>query len=122
MSRGIAFALTATDEAWSDAGLSSVENLCRERIGVAVGMGMADLDDIHETGRLLDEGKYSRVSPYFVPRILTNMAAGQISIKYKLHGPNHSVATACATGAHSIGDAFNFIRHGLADVSALVSL
>ncbi|CAL8115812.1 unnamed protein product [Orchesella dallaii] len=79
-------------------------------------MGMLDLQDIQDTGSILDEKGYSRVSPYFIPRVLPNLAAGQISIKYGLQGPNHCASTACATGAHSIGDAFNFIRLNYADV------
>ncbi|ODM95734.1 3-oxoacyl-[acyl-carrier-protein] synthase, mitochondrial [Orchesella cincta] len=121
-SKGILFALVAAEEALQQSKLVAEKDgpvnisVDRERVGVAVGMGMLDLQDIQDTGSILDEKGYSRVSPYFIPRVLPNLAAGQISIKYGLQGPNHCASTACATGAHSIGDAFNFIRLNYADI------
>ncbi|EFN53239.1 hypothetical protein CHLNCDRAFT_59740 [Chlorella variabilis] len=72
--------------------------------------------DMADAGVLVAEGKLRRLSPFFVPKTLVNMAAGAVSIAHGLQGPNHAVATACATGAHAIGDAFSMIRRGDADV------
>lgn len=105
-------ALMAAREAVEDSKIFS-STVDRENIGVSVGVGMVDLEDVCQTAKALETG-YSKVSPYFVPRILLNMSAGQISMEYGVQGPNHSVSTACATGAHAIGDGFRFIQYGQA--------
>ncbi|XP_076251367.1 3-oxoacyl-[acyl-carrier-protein] synthase, mitochondrial [Rhynchophorus ferrugineus] len=115
MAPATGFALLAAKEALEDADLLKCNEEDKLRTGVAVGMGMVDLQDICSTYEGLKKG-YHHISPFFVPRILPNMAGGQISIKYGLKGPNHSVSTACATGAHAIGDSFRFIRENYADM------
>lgn len=97
-----AYALIAAEEALIDANWIPENETEKQNTGVAVGIGMIDLVDVCNMHESLKKG-YSKVSPYFVPRILPNMAAGQISIKYGFRGPNHAVSTACATGAHAIG-------------------
>lgn len=106
MSRGSLLALIAAEEAIRDAGLEG-SNL--SDMGVNIGMGIADLELIAETANLIRDGKARKVTPYFVPRILTNMPAGHVSIRYGMRGPNLSSCTACATGLHAIGDAATFI-------------
>lgn len=115
MAPATGYALLAAKQALQDANLLDMTDDMKQNTGVAVGMGMVDLEDICTTYDSLKKG-YHHVSPFFVPRILPNMAAGNISIKYGFQGPNHAVSTACATGAHAIGDSFRFIKNGDADI------
>lgn len=112
----IHYAMAAADEAMADSGFVPVDDEARERAGVIVGSGIGGLNEIYETSLLLQEKGARRVSPFFIPRSLINLASGQISIKHGLRGPNHAVVTACASGAHAIGDAGRMIVLGDADV------
>ncbi|KAI9914260.1 hypothetical protein PsorP6_008336 [Peronosclerospora sorghi] len=103
-------------EALKDSGWTPESDQERERAGVAIGAGMGNIQEMMDVGQLVRDKKYRRVSPFFVTRMLINLAAGHVSIEHGLKGPNHSCVTACATGSHSIGDAANFIRHGTADL------
>eukprot|EP00123_Amoebidium_parasiticum_P014869 comp22676_c0_seq1/m.35064 comp22676_c0_seq1/g.35064 ORF comp22676_c0_seq1/g.35064 comp22676_c0_seq1/m.35064 type:complete len:457 (-) comp22676_c0_seq1:42-1412(-) len=114
----VSFALSAAQQALSDANWAPTTDEDKQASGVSIGVGMVGLNDIAQTSASLNDPKqgYKRVSPFFVPRILVNMASGHVSIRHGLQGPNHAVSTACATGAHGIGDAFRMIRDGSADV------
>ncbi|XP_065649936.1 3-oxoacyl-[acyl-carrier-protein] synthase, mitochondrial [Hydra vulgaris] len=116
LSQSMLYALSAADFALEDSGWKPNTEQEKQRTGVAVGSGMVDLEAIANTSKAFSEFGYKRVSPYFVPRILINLAAGHISIKYGFQGPNHAVSTACTTGAHSIGDSMRLIKNGDADV------
>jgi len=112
----IVFAMAAAKQALDDAGWhpSSHEDQCRT--GVIVGSGIGGLTGIAETSITLNEKGPRRVSPFFIPGRLINLASGYISIAHGLKGPNHSVVTACSTGAHAIGDGARMIALGDADV------
>lgn len=86
------------------------------RTGVAIGSCIPDFEDIVNTDSLLKGKQYRRLSPHFVTRVLTNLPAGQVSMRFGLLGPNHAVATACTTGAHAVGDAAGMIARGACDV------
>ncbi|KAJ2822032.1 Mitochondrial beta-keto-acyl synthase [Coemansia erecta] len=110
------FAACAAQQALDDAAWTCTTDEQRERTGVCFGTGIGSLEDIGASHDQLHTGGARKVSPMFVPRILCNMAAGNISIRHGLRGPNHAVSTACTTGAHAIGDAMRFIQFGDADV------
>ena len=112
----ILYAIAAADMALKDSGWSAQTESDRTRSGVMVGSGIGGLSSIASTALLLKERGPRRISPFFIPGALINLASGQISIRHGLKGPNHAVATACATGAHAIGDAAALIRRGEADL------
>ncbi|MBN9509266.1 MAG: beta-ketoacyl-ACP synthase II [Alphaproteobacteria bacterium] len=116
MDRFIQFALAAGAQAVEDAGWQPTNEEDRCATGVMIGSGIGGLDAIYDAAILMHEGKARRLSPFFIPSALINLAAGQFSIKHGFKGPNHAVATACATGVHAIGDAARLIMWGDADV------
>ncbi len=116
MDRFIHLALVAATEAVEDSGWMPDDEPGREATGVMIGSGIGGLQTIFEGSKLVLEGKVRRLSPFFIPSALINLASGHLSIKYGFKGPNHSAVTACATGVHAIGDAARLIKYGDADV------
>lgn len=116
MDRFIQLALVAAEEAVEDSGWKPEDEDGRCRTGVMIGSGIGGLPTIYEASVLIKEGKTRRLSPFFIPSALINLASGHVSIKYGFKGPNHSVVTACATGVHALGDAARLIALGDADV------
>ena len=115
MARFIHFAIAATDEAMQMSGLKiTPEN--DERVGVHIGSGIGGFDIIEREHSALIEGGPRRISPFFIPSAIINLAAGQVSMRYGAKGPNEATATACTTSAHSVGDSFRIIQHDDADV------
>lgn len=112
----ILFGLAAAEQAITDADWRPTDKDGLERTGVLIGSGIGGLNSIANTAVLMEEKGPRRVSPFFVPGALINLISGQVSIKYGFKGPNHSVVTACSTGAHAIGDASRLIQFGDADV------
>jgi 3-oxoacyl-[acyl-carrier-protein] synthase II len=112
----IVYAMAAATQAIEDAGVEpkSVEE--QERTGILIGSGIGGIGGIYEASITLHEKGPRRISPFFIPGRLINLASGYVSIRFGLKGPNHSVVTACSTGAHAIGDASRLIALGDADV------
>ncbi len=114
--RFIQYGLVAAKMAIDDAGLEKMSEEQKLRIGVSVGSGIGGLETIYEGSLTINNKEPKKLSPFFIPSSLVNLLSGQISIKYGFKGPNHSVVTACATGAHSIGDSGEMIKRGAADI------
>ncbi len=116
MDRFIQYAMVAATEAVEDSGWLPESDDDRCATGVMIGSGIGGLETIYDASILINSGKARRLSPFFIPSALINLASGNLSIKYGFKGPNHSVVTACATGVHAIGDAARLITMGDADV------
>ncbi|MGE4545884.1 MAG: beta-ketoacyl-ACP synthase II [Pedobacter sp.] len=111
----IQYALAAADEAVKDSKLV-INDENAERVGVLVGAGLGGLPTIEKYHSAFLEGGYKKISPFFIPMLITNLAPGQISMRFGAKGPNVSAVSACASGTHSIGDAYHIIKRGDADV------
>ncbi|PKM57602.1 MAG: beta-ketoacyl-[acyl-carrier-protein] synthase II [Firmicutes bacterium HGW-Firmicutes-3] len=116
MERFSQFAVIAAGEALAMSGLKVTEDNC-DRIGTFIGSGMGSLGMIEEEEQRLLEFGPLRVAPLIIPKIIVNMAAGNVAIKYGLKGPSHCIVSACASGSHSIGEAFRNIKFGIMDVA-----
>ncbi|PVA10480.1 beta-ketoacyl-[acyl-carrier-protein] synthase II [Pelagivirga sediminicola] len=112
----ILYGIAAAQQAVEDAGWMPEDEAARERTGVMIGSGIGGLRSIEETTLIIRDKGVRRVSPFFIPGALINLISGQVGIRYGFKGPNHSVVTACSTGAHAIGDAARLIMFGDADV------
>ena len=115
MGRFIYFALAASDEAMKMSGLEITPELA-ERVGVHIGSGIGGFDIIEREHRALLEGGPRKISPFFIPAAIINLAAGHVSMRFGAKGPNEATATACTTSAHSVGDSFKIIQRGDAEV------
>ena len=112
----IVFGVSAAQQAIEDSGWIPETEEQQNRSGVIIGSGIGGLSVIHDTSLLLDQKGPRRISPFFIPASLINLASGHVAIRHGFRGPNHAVVTACATGAHAIGDASRIIMFGDADV------
>jgi 3-oxoacyl-[acyl-carrier-protein] synthase II len=112
----ILYGIAAADEAVADSGYKPETDAQKNRAGVLIGSGIGGINAIANNALLLEEKGPRRLSPFFIPSALINLASGQVSIRHGFRGPNHAVVTACATGAHAVGDAARLIVHGDADV------
>ena len=112
----IQYALAAATEAVRDSGWTPTDAEGQERTGVLIGSGIGGLQGIYDAALVMHEKGPRRISPFFIPACLINLASGHVSIRFQFKGPNHSVVTACSTGAHALGDAARLIMLDDADV------
>lgn len=112
----ILYALAASQMAMDDSGLEIDDELA-DRVGVVIGSGIGGFPMIEKTHSTLVERGPSRVSPFFIPGVIVNLAAGQVSIRFGARGPNTAPCTACTSGLHAVGDAFRLIQHGYAEAA-----
>ncbi len=119
MDRFIQLALVAAQEAVEDSGWQPQTEEDRDATGVMIGSGIGGLQTIYEASLTVESGRSKRLSPFFIPSALVNLASGHVSIKYGFKGPNHSAVTACATGVHALGDAARLIALG--DTNVMVA-
>ena len=112
----IHYAIAAADEAIRDAGLENLPETIKNSTGVLIGSGIGGLPNIAKNANLLESGGARKVSPFFIPSSLINLASGHVAIKYGYRGPNHSVVTACSAGTHAIGDSARIIKDGDAKI------
>lgn len=112
----VKYALMAAEESITASRIGPLLSQLGEAAGVCIGSGMGPLDIVSEAAQTMMQRGVRRVNPHLIPRILPNMAAGHVSIQWNIRGPSLAPSTACATGAHAIGDAFRLIKHGYAKV------
>lgn len=115
MDRFTQFAVIASDQAVESSNLNSYKSLDKERVGVIIGSGIGGISTLTEQHIRLQKSP-KRVSPFFIPSLISDIAAGHVSIKYGFKGPNYGLVSACATGTHAIGDAYRMIQYGDSDV------
>lgn len=115
MDRFIHLALAASEMALNDSGLELSDEICSQT-GTFIGVGMGGLPLIEKNSKVCLQRGPSRISPFFIPSVITNLASGQVSIKYGFQGPNYSITSACASGAHGIGEAAKYVRDGICPV------
>ncbi|RYZ75252.1 MAG: beta-ketoacyl-[acyl-carrier-protein] synthase II, partial [Proteobacteria bacterium] len=115
MERFIQLSMACADMAMKDSGLTITQEI-GDRAGSIIGVGIGGLGGIETTAKTMFDRGPSRISPFFIPQVISNLASGQISIKHGLRGPNYAVTSACASGANAIGDSAEYIRRGQVDV------